>query len=186
MKKSNKMSASALRNLLATTLVIVIIGTVVGFYFGLQIIRSYALEVTHAITDSHASGQSVGDLRKLQQELTAGQGLVTKADKIFSSPETYQTQALKDITKYADEAGVTISSIDSATSNGSSAAPTTNHAEIITLKSPVSYAKFLKFLDGIEGNLPKMQVTGITIARPTVPSGDMITTDKITITVATR
>lgn len=185
MKNNKKMNAVTIRNILATMLVIVIIGSAVGFYFGLQIIKSYALEVTHAVTDSHASGNSIGQLSQLQQQLTAGQGLVTKADQLFSTPATYQTQALKDISKYASNAGISISSIDSAAPGDANAAAPA-YSEIITIQSPVSYAKFLQFLDAIEGNLPKMQITGISIGRPSVPSGDMITTDKITVTVSTR
>lgn len=179
------MQATMTRNILASTLVIVIIGSVVGFYFGLQVIKAYALEVTHAVADSHASGHNIEELSKLQQQLAAGQGLVVKADALFSTPATYQTQALKDISKYAGEAGVSISSIDSATA-ASRAAVTPGYSEVITIQSPVSYAKFIRFLDAIEGNLPKMQITGITISRPTIPSGDLITTDKITVTVSTR
>jgi hypothetical protein len=189
MKKDSKMTqATTTRNILATTLVIVIIGAIVGFYFGLQIIKAYALEVTHTVTDSHASGQNIDALSKLQQQLAAGQGLVAKADALFSTPAAYQTQALKDISKYASDAGISISSIDSAkpTTATGAAVTTPDYSEIITVQSPVSYAKFLQFLDAIEGNLPKMQITGITIGRPSIPSGDLITTDKITVTVSTR
>ncbi|MDB5179683.1 MAG: hypothetical protein JWN12_315 [Candidatus Saccharibacteria bacterium] len=186
MKKDNKKTpATTTRNILATTLVIVIIGAIVGFYFGLQLIKAYALEVTHTVTDSHASGQNIEELSKLQQQLAAGQSLVAKADALFSTPATYQTQALKDISKYASDAGISISSIDSA-KPATGAAATPDYSEIITIQSPVSYAKFLQFLDAIEGNLPKMQITGITIGRPTIPSGDLITTDTITVMVSTR
>lgn len=189
MKKdqAKKMQATTTRNILGATLVIVIIGAAVGFYFGLQLIKSYALEVTHAVTDSHASGTNIQDLSALKKQLADGQSLVAKADQLFSTPATYQTQALKDISKYAGEAGIAISSIDSVqpAADGTSAV-TSEYSEIITIQSPVSYAKFLQFLDAIEGNLPKMQITGITIGRPNNASGDQITTDKITITVSTR
>jgi hypothetical protein len=188
-KQSKKMQATTTRNILATILVIVIIGSAVGFYFGLQIIKTYAIEVTHTVTDSHASGNTIGELSQLKQQLADGQGLVAKANELFSTPATYQTQALKDISKYASEAGISISSIDSAKpTNPSSPTPamSSDSSEVITIQSPVSYAKFLQFLDAIEGNLPKMQITGITIGRPTNPSGDLITTDTITVTVSTR
>lgn len=186
--KVKKMPATQTRNILATTLVIVIIGAAVGFYFGLQIIKSYALDVSHAVADSHASGTNVQDLSLLKQQLADGQGLVEKANELFATPATYQTQALKDITKYANESGISISSIDSAKSadQTTGAAATPDYSEVITIQSPVSYAKFVQFLDAIEGNLPKMQITGIAIGRPTIPSGDQITTDKITVTVSTR
>jgi len=195
-QQTRKITATTTRNILAATLVIITIGAVVGFYFGLQVIRSYSLEVSHSVSDATASGNNIEQLSQLKQQLTDGQTLVAKADKLFSTPDTYQTQALKDISKYANEAGVVITSIES--SNSTTAAPTTpaatgttpavasEYSEVITLQSPVSYARFLKFLDAVEGNLPKMQITGISIGRPGTASGDQITTDKITITVSIR
>jgi len=189
-KDQNKktQAATTTRNLLAFILVAVILGATAGFYYGLQIIKDYSLEVTHAVTDSSASATNIDQLSQLKQQLASGQALVAKADSLFATPDTYQTQALKDISKYASEAGVTISSIDSSNPETSSgqATPGSNYSEIITLQSPVSYAKLLQFLDAIEGNLPKMQITGITITRPSSPSGDQVATDKITITVAVR
>lgn len=186
------MNATMMRNILASLLIIVILGSATGFYFGLQIIKAYALEVTHTAADSSASDKNIEQLSQLKQQLAAGQALVTKADALFSTPDTYQTQALKDISKYAANTGVTISSIDSAkppASSGVTSPPmaiTSSYSEIITIQSPVSYAKFLRFLDAIEGNLPKMQITGITVGRPKQISGDLITTDKITIMVSIR
>lgn len=175
-----------MRNILAFILVIVIIGSVIGFYFGLQLVKAYSLDVSHAVTDSNASGKNIDQLSQLKTELASGKVLVSKADQLFSTPSSYQTQALKDISKYAADAGVSVSSIDSgkATTTGTPTAP--DYSETITLSSPVSYVKFIKFIDAIEGNLPKMQITGITIGRPSSPSGDNITTDKITITVSVR
>ena len=186
-----KNQATNMRNFLAFLLVVVILGAAAGFYFGLQIIKDYSLEVTHTVADSSASAKNVDQLSALKQQLSDGQPLVVKAEKLFSTPAAYQTQALKDISKYASEAGVTISSIDSANpesgSGASPIAPTgTGYSEVITLQSPVSYARLLQFLDAIEGNLPKMQITGVSLDRPASASGDLIATDKITITVAVR
>lgn len=179
------LTATTTRNILATVLVIIVLGAAAGFYFGLQMIREYSVEVSHTVTDSNASGNSITQLSQLKQQLATGQPLVAKADQLFSTPDTYQTQALKDISKYAAQSGVSISSIDSAKADTTTAGATA-YSEVVTIQSPVSYAKFLQFLDAIEGNLPKMQITGITIGRPTDETGDQITTDKITITVAVR
>lgn len=187
MKKVQKTIQSVTtRNILSFLLVIVIIGSAVGFYFGLQLVKAYSLEVSHAVADSSASGKSIDELGQLKTELASGQALVAKADQLFSTPANYQTQALKDISKYAADAGVSVSSIDSGKAATGTTDTTPDYSEVITLSSPVSYAKFLKFLDAIEGNLPKMQITGITIGRPASPSGDNITTDKITIMVSVR
>lgn len=184
-KKPATFNATTTRNILAAVLVLIVLGAAAGFYFGLQMVREYSVEVSHAVTDSKASGSSITELSQLKQQLASGQALVAKSDQLFSTSSTYQTQALKDVSKYAAQSGVTISSIDSAQpAAGSNVADT--YSEVITIQSPVSYAKFLNFLDAIEGNLPKMQITGITIGRPTNGTGDQIMTDKITITVAVR
>jgi hypothetical protein len=183
--KSKKITATNMRNFLATLLVLIIVGSAAGFYFGLQIIKDYSLEVSRATTDANASGDSIQQLGDLKKQLADGQALVTKANQLFATPATYQTQALKDISKYATESDITISSINS-TEPSTPGSGASGSSEVITIQSPVSYIQFLKFINAIEGNLPKMQITGISIERPVKSSGDLIVTDKITIVVSTR
>ena len=201
-KEQKKMNAVTVRNALSALMVILVIGAAVGFYFGLQIIKDYALDVSHTVSDANASGQNIQKLSVLKTQLAERKTLVTKANQLFATQDTYQLQSLKDIQKYAGEAGITITNTDFNTAaastptaaTGTAAAPapakaapaTAGHSIIVTLQSPVSYAKFIQFLDSIEGNLPKMQITGVGISRPGNASGDLITIDKITITVATR
>lgn len=187
MKNTEQRSRTTMtRNFLAFLLVLVVIGTSAGFYFGLQFVKAYAVDVSHTVADANASGGNVTRLSTLKNQLAAKENLIAKANKLFSTPDTYQTQALKDVSKYAKEAELTISNIESTNPDGAAGLASERYSETITLKSPVSYIKFLQFLDAIEGNLPKMQVTGISIDRPINPSGDQISTDTITITVATK
>ena len=191
MKKGKGITAIGIRNFLTFVMVVIILGAVAGFYYGLQIVREYAVEVSHAVTDSTASGKSIVELSTLKRELAEREPLVTKANQLFSTPASYQAQALKDIQKYASVTGVTIANTEfsktpAATPPTSPVVGTGEQSAIITLQSPTSYAKLLKFIDAIEGNLPKMQITGITVSRPTTASGDNVNTEKITITVATR
>ena len=202
-KEQKKMNAVTVRNALSALMVIIVIGAAVGFYFGLQIIKDYALDVSHTVSDANASGQNIQKLSVLKTQITERKTLVTKANQLFATQDTYQLQSLKDIQKYAGEAGITITNTDFNTAaastppvaTGTAAAPakvapatpaTAGHSLVVTLQSPVSYAKFIQFLDSIEGNLPKMQITGVGISRPENASGDLVTIDKITITVATR
>lgn len=201
-KEQKKMNAVTVRNALSALMVIIVIGAAAGFYFGLQIIKDYALDVSHTVSDANASGQNIQKLSVLKTQLTERKTLVTKANQLFATQDTYQLQSLKDIQKYASEAGITITNTDfntaaastPPTATGTAAAPTpakvvpatSGHSLVVTLQSPVSYAKFIQFLDSIEGNLPKMQITSVGISRPENASGDLVTIDKITITVATR
>jgi len=187
--ESKKFSATTMRNILAFLLVLILVGAAAGFYFGLQIVKAYAIDVSHTVADSNASGTNIEELSVLKQELSERETLVTKANQLFATQDNYQLQSLKDIQKYASEAGITISDteFDKEAANSASASPGTNgHSVVVTLQNPVSYAKFIQFLDAIEGNLPKMQITGVGITRPTTASGDQIVSDKITITVAAK
>ena len=187
MKKGKAINATVTRNFLAFFMAIIIIGSAVGFYFGLQIIQKYALDVSHTVSDSNASGQNIEQLSVLKQELAQREPLVTKANQLFTTETTYQSQALKDLQQYASTSGIVISNTEFNKGQAVKGAdPAEAHSAIVTVQSPVSYSKLLKFLNAIEGNLPKMQITGISISRPTATSGDNIATDKLTITVATR
>jgi hypothetical protein len=192
-KDAKKFNSITMRNILSFLMVLLVLGAGVGFYFGLQFIKTYALDVSHTVSDASASRKNVEQLGVLKQELVERSTLVTKANQLFATSDTYQLQSLKDIQKYASDAGITITNTEfdkDVAPTGAATPPTATvsgtHSVLVTLQSPVSYAKFLQFLDAIEGNLPKMQITGVSISRPNNASGDQISSDKLTITVATR
>ena len=187
--KNEGLKATSTRNILSFLMFIVIVGSAAGFYFGLQTIKAYALDVSHAVSDANASGKNIEQLGELKTALADREASVAKANSLFTTSDTYQSQVLKDLRKYAGDAGVTISNTEfdqQSTDATAPAAATNDHKVVVTIESPVSYTKLMKFLDGIEGNLPKLQVTGVNISRPTAASGDLVATDKITITVSVR
>jgi len=188
--KNKGMKATSTRNVLAFLMFVVIVGAVAGFYFGLQTIKTYALDVSHTVSDANASGKNVEQLSELKKALADREPLVAKANSLFASEATYQSQVLKDLQKYASDAGITISntSFDKQSAGDTAPIPSvaTSESVVVTVQSPVSYARLMKFLDALEGNLPKLQVTGVSLSRPTNATGDLVATDKITITVATR
>ena len=188
--KNKGMKATSTRNILAFLMFVVIAGAAAGFYFGLQTIKTYALDVSHTVSDANASGKNVEQLSELKQALADREPLVAKANSLFATEATYQSQVLKDLQKYASDAGITISNTSFDKQSASDTAPiasaVTSESVVVTVSSPVSYARLMKFLDELEGNLPKLQVTGISLSRPANATGDLVATDKITITVATR
>jgi len=190
--KSKGVKATSTRNLLSFLMFIVVLGSVAGFYFGLQTIKTYALDVSHTVSDANASGKNIEELGALKQALAEREALVAKANSLFATPNTYQSQVLKDLQKYAAAAGVTITNTEfdkQATGDNTTTpvvTPANSHSVIVTIGSPASYAKLIAFLDALEGNVPKLQVTGVSLSRPSAPSGDLVATEKITITVATR
>lgn len=187
MKKGLK--ASSLRIILVLLLVLMILGAGAGFYYGIQQVRSMVIEVNHTSADANASANSVDELRKLKQALADSETLVNKANQLFATDANYQTQALKDVQKYAAQAGLTIANTNFNLEAGDT--PQVSDTEggkafSISLQTPLSYKKLLQFLDAIEGNLPKMQVVGIDVSRPDASDADKVITGDVKIVISTR
>ena len=182
--KKPKITAVSVRKFLTTLLVILIIAGVGGFYFGLQQVRSFGVDVSHDVADANASGKNIERLQELKVILDEREALILKADGIFSTEANYQSQALTDVQRYAAAYNLRI-----LTTNFESK-PTTpianGHNFSITLQTPTNYEKLLQFLNAIEGNLPKMQIASITLSRaPTAKASD-VTVGTITITISTK
>jgi hypothetical protein len=180
MKKS--MKASSLRSFLIVLVIILLLAVAGGFYLGLQQVRTFAVEVSHSAVDADASGKQIEELQILKQQLEQRESLVAKANKLFATQDNYQSQAISDVQKYARTFDVTILSTDFE----SNTRETTGNTFVITLESPTSYTKLLNFLDAIEGNLPKMQVTSVSLGHTTSGSAGDVTTEAIKIGISTR
>lgn len=184
MKQKQAFQATSLRKLLVFLMILILAAAIGGFYLGLQQIRAYAVEVSHTTQDASASGAQVDRLRVLEQQLAQTQTLVEKADRIFTTDADYQSQAVKDLQKYASVAGVTISNTDFA--QGGDIASQPYRLVTIRLEQPVSYERVVRFLQLVEGSIPKMQVDSITITRPASASGDQVNVESIGIRISVR
>lgn len=177
--KQSSMKATSLRSLLLFLVVLVIGAIAAGFYYGLERVKQYAVEVSHTNADARAAEQQVGELQKLKTTLSNSEELVRKANQLFATESNYQTRAIQDVQRYASRADITITDTnfpDEQQGSGS-------HTLVIRIESPTSYTNFIRFLESIESNLPKMQVTGITVNRA---SEDTINVEDINIQVFTR
>ncbi len=186
MKK--QIQATSVRKLLTALIVLLILAGAAGFYYGLQQVKDFAVTVSHTSADATASAQNVKALQQLKENLAESETLVNKANQLFSTDANYQSQALKDVQKYASEAGLTISNTNfdpqaSATTTGLIGA---GHTFVISLQSPVDYKKLLQFLDSVEGNLPKMQIVSLDLTRPTSGSANEVVIGDTTIQISTR
>ena len=179
--KPHPFNPQALRGVLLVILIAIMSGGAGLFYIGLNQLREYAVEVNHTAADAQASDTQVQSLQKLKDQLAKSQALVAKANQLFATPESYQSQAVTDINTYASVAGLTVTktSFDVPT-------PGENPVVTVSLKAPVSYAKLINFLSGIEGNLPKMQVTSINLSHVNGGGSDSVAVDDIKIAIATR
>lgn len=180
MKAKKTFKPQNLRSLLVTMLVLIVIAGAGLFYLGLNFVREYAVEVNHRLLDAQASGQQIENLQSLKAQLSESNSLVEKANALFSTPANYQTQALTDIKNYADAAGVSIASTTFA--DAASGA----YAVTITLKQPVAYSKLVHFLDAVESNLPKMQVTSIVLGHVDGGGADSVKVGEIKIDISVR
>ncbi len=170
-----------LKGILVFILILVLVGGGALFYFGLKEVRTFAIEVSHSSSDAEASGQQIQALQALKGQLAESEALVAKANMLLASPETYQTQALSDVRTYAAASGITIEKIDF-----SEVTPGVDRGMVVALAEPVSYAKLIIFLDAIEGNIPKMQVTSLSLSHLSGGSADSVEVGDINITIATR
>lgn len=185
MKKSS-MSATTLKAILGTSIVLIIGLAGVGFYFAQDWLRSQAVEVSHAIADSNSSDSTIQSLNKLQQELETRQDIITKTNTIMTSSSTYQTQAVEDLTTYATASGITISNYAFPAATATSATQVVPLTQVtVTLSSPVTYTSLLKFMTAIEGNLPKMQITSVNLGRA-ASNPQSVKIDQLTVAVYTR
>ncbi|MFZ3016595.1 MAG: hypothetical protein WA041_02755 [Candidatus Microsaccharimonas sp.] len=176
------MKATSTRTFLIFLFIVTLGAAVGGFYLVFEQIKAYAIEVSHSVTDADASGGQIAELQALKQELADREQLVDKANKLFATPDNYQSQSLKDVQKYAQTYGMTILNTKfESTTDGAN-----GNIFVITLQSPVSYTKLLQFLDAIEGNLPKMQVTSVSLGRTSSGSAGEVTTEDIKIGISTR
>jgi hypothetical protein len=168
-----------LRTLLGVLLAIVLLGGGAVFYWGLGIVQNYSVDVNHRLADADASGKQIEELRVLKGQLAQSNSLVEKANRLFATPDNYQSRALADINKYADAAGLSIAktSVDDAPQS---------HAIIVSLKQPVSYKKLITFLNNIEGNLPKMQISSISLGPTSSGGADTVQTGDIKIDISVR
>lgn len=191
--KKPQMTAIKLRAILSVAVVIIIALSIVGFYFGQNWLRTLAVSVSHTVADSQASGNDVQSLKKLQENLLTRQDIINKANSIIASSESYQNQTIMDLDKYASDAGIAISNYNFAQPTTPAATTTTGQPAVsgltsvtVTVASPLSYTKLMKFMTSIENNLPKMQISSINLGRVPDSDSDTVRTDQLTIEVYTQ
>lgn len=180
------LKATSLRNTLIFLMLLVVALSAAGFYLGLQVVKDFGVEVSHTIEDADASGDSIVSLQDLKEQLAERQALILKANSIFATPENYQSKALSDVQRYANRYGLKIADynfddIQSPAGQSMNGKPMT-----ITFQNPASYTGLVRFLDAIEGNLPKIRVVAIDLSRPDNATANNVNINKLTIEIFTR
>lgn len=149
-----------------------------------QRLVSYVQEVDRLKIDSEINQQSIENAQKLRSALTKNADSVTRAAAIVADTKyyEYQDQIVQDITSYANVSGLTVLGFDFTTTSKSQSTNVKGLKTVVanvSLKSPLEYANYLRFLKLIEKNLTKMQVTQLEIGNdlksPTTISSQLIT-----------
>ena len=181
MKPKKQFGPQNLRTILAFLLVVLVLGGGAAFYWGVGLVRDYAVQVQQRLVDADASAQQLQGLQTLKSQLAQSDNLIDKANQLFSTPDSYQQKVLTDVKNYADAAGLTIA-------NTSFGDPATDgaHSMTISLREPVSYTKLIAFLSNIESNLPKLQISSISLGRSDRSGADAVKTGDIKINISVR
>lgn len=178
MKPKKQFKPQNLRTILSFIFTIVLLAGAGAFYFGLGVLKDYSTEVNQRLVDADASGKQIEELQTLKSQLSQSTSLVGKANQLFATPDTYQARALSDIKNYADIAGLSLES-----TNFDSASPQTI---IVKLGEPVTYGKLITFLTNVESNLPKLQVSSISLGHITGGASDSVKVGEIKIDISVR
>ncbi len=181
MKPKKQFRPQNLRAILAFLLILLVVGGGAGFYWGIGLVREYAVQVEQRLADADASAEQLRGLQTLKNQLAQSDSLVEKANQLFATPSSYQQQTLGDVKKYADAAGLAIAN----TSYGDPAEDST-YSMTVTLREPVAYSKLIAFLNNIESNLPKLQVSSISLGRVEGGNSDSVKTGDIKINISVR
>lgn len=197
MMKRHPLTATSLRVVLSVSMFIVAAIGGVAFWIANSKLEEYAVEVSHTSADATASRDNLQNLQKIQEELDDDKEVVQRASSIVADSQSYQyqNQIITDLNDYAAKAGIAITNINFASTTTQAtpgtptpAAPTPSGVKSmpvsITIKNPVDYLNLLKFINSIEENLTKMQISRINLSKD--PTKNSVTSDALTIEVYVR
>lgn len=195
------MTATKLRLILSCTLVLVATLLAGVFIFFYDQLKTAATETNHTVVDATASQNNIATLDKIEDFLVANSQVVERARSIVADSQSYQyqDQIITDLNDFASRNGVSITNVDftgtntpastPAAATPAPAAPTAggikSTSATITIKTPVNYDNLLRFLESIERNLTKMQVSKVSLSRGSAEGRDIVS-DALTIEVYIR
>lgn len=163
------MTATKLRLILLGLIVLLVAGFGTGAWWVQTQLAERVRQTDHTKIDAEVSTTELQQVKNLEKQLADQEDVVNRAKQIAASTAQYryQDQVVSDISDYAARYGIKVSSFDF--SGAQSAKPTTvggakKTAFRLTLKGPLPYITFLRFLQDIEKNLTKIQVTSLTLS----------------------
>lgn len=150
---------------MAVIVVLIIGGSIAGFYNAQIFLTEYAKEVGSKIPKSDASSLSNQAAKQIKNSITQYQPTVDIANSLFATDQEKIIQSLGTI---AASTNLSISDTKFRQPDQTELATTTlagakvNFA-VISINTPTKYTDLIRFLKAIEGNVPKMLVTDLVI-----------------------
>lgn len=125
-KASFRLTATKMRLLLSSVLVIIILGMAAGFYFAYSLLQDKADTVAETQAKARSSDQVLANLRETEKQLEKYSESAKKAERIVAESKSYlyQNQIINDLTHFANVASIPISSFSFAESGGSGSGAT--------------------------------------------------------------
>lgn len=176
------MNALKLRNIMLAGIGLIIILIGVTIYYASAFLHDETVKSVHTKIDAEVSAQDLDRLKNLQKTLDANQNSVRKAEQIVSATQQYQyqDQIINDINRYAQQTGVEVTAYNFTTTTSKPTTPQPQVAGVktisatLTLKSPLPFDNYLRFLKAIEQNLTKMQISGVNITPDTADVNSVV------------
>lgn len=213
MKPKMKLTAPILRIILLVVLALTLVIGGFGFYLIRQVMSDYAKETSSLNSQASASDQNIRSLQNLQSYLDSHKEDISKVNQVVADSKQYQYQndIINDLTAFASQSGVSITSF-TFTSNASAAAttspapaatggatkPATDAAPApaasslksttvsVAITNPVDYNNLLTFINHIEQNLTKMQVSSVNLTHDAGKGKNEVSSDVFNIEVYVR
>ena len=187
-KHSRRLTAVGVRYLLSALLILMLLGMGGLFYLAYGKLRANAADVATIQSKADSADQRLQTLLRLNTTLQQNKDIVNRAKDIVSDSQhyQYQNQIITDLSSYARQTGVGITGFNfsegaggakpgaAASNSGSPAtppagspAPTAPKSVRVSLQlaDKISYRSFLNFINRIEQNLSRMQITDIALTR---------------------
>lgn len=179
MKKT--LNASVARIIMALLLLVILAAMVGSVIVAYSFLSKTSDDVGKLQTEAIAIESKIQNLLALKSQLDKNSEIAKKAKNIVSESKMYQyqNQIVRDLSTYADRAGIPIRSFTFQTEStaAKSTTPTSKKPTgatpagvkstfvSIQLGENIDYVRFLHFLDLIEKNVTRMQLSGISISR---------------------
>lgn len=194
------MNAVKFRLILSVLLFIAVILIAAAFIFGYRHLQSVGEDTRRRQADAIASEDSIGNLQRLQLQLSKLDGLTEQLSTLKSSSSLPQFDTERSLRTIANQLGIRIKNVvfiedtpvaptqgttnTSTTPQKATPAVTTKNSKIsFEFDGPISYNNLIRFLDAIETSTPKLTLKGIAI--PAGSTRESIESGVLTLELAT-